>query len=304
MPPPDDQTKRLQLNDGRQLAFCTRGDPASPKAIWFDGTPGSRLTAVLDDEACERFGLCVATFDRPGYGRSDPKRGRSVADVADDVAQLTEHLRWDNWIAFGYSGGGPHALACGASLATQVRAVVAIATVGPPHELADWTSTAASGASVAHATWSADPERFEQQIREMRDELSPDPLAGMMSASGDDLSPADAGWLAEPDHYGMFNAALREALRPSHHGWHDDKVAIFQPWGFALEDIRVPVHLLHGSADSIAPITHMRQMADRIPDATVHEIVTAAHLSVLDHLDRLEPFITEQSFEAITGGRA
>lgn len=35
----DDQTRLFQLADGRQLAFCIRGDPAAPKAIWFDGTP-------------------------------------------------------------------------------------------------------------------------------------------------------------------------------------------------------------------------------------------------------------------------
>jgi len=301
MLPDDDQTKQLRLDDGRQLAFCSRGDSASPKAIWFDGTPGSRLTAVLGDEACERFGLCVATFDRPGYGRSEPNRGRSVADVASDVAQLTEHLQWDDWIAFGYSGGGPHALACGASLADQVRAVVAIATVGPPHELVDWATDAPRGASEARASLSADPERFEHQIRKMRDGLTLDPLAGMMAASGEDVSPADAAWLNEPAHYDMFNAALREALRPGQHGWHDDEIAIYRPWGFALHDIDVPVRFLHGVADSIAPVTHMRQMVERIPNATGDEILTAAHLSVLNHLDRLAPFLSDPSRKATTG---
>ena len=46
-----------------------------------------------------------------------------------------------------------------------------------------------------------------------------------------------------------------------------DVVLFGRPWGFALADIEVPVHLWYGDADIIVPLHHGRHLAERIPGA-------------------------------------
>src|SRR3954466_7191319 len=55
--------------------------------------------------------------------------GRTVADCAADVRAIAHAIGFARCAAWGFSGGGPHALACAALLPDLVRAV---GTVGPP----------------------------------------------------------------------------------------------------------------------------------------------------------------------------
>src|SRR2546428_7463178 len=95
------------------------------------GTPGSRLTRHPDPEIYERHGVRVVAYDRPGYGRSDPQPGRSVADAAADIAAIADELGFERFAVAGASGGAPHALAWGALLGDRVLRVGALVTPAP-----------------------------------------------------------------------------------------------------------------------------------------------------------------------------
>jgi hypothetical protein len=58
--------------------------------------------------------------DRPGYGGSTRRPGRSVPGVAEAVRALADAQGWKRFAVFGGSGGGPHALACAALLPERV----------------------------------------------------------------------------------------------------------------------------------------------------------------------------------------
>ena len=285
----------IDVGCGRTLAYSVQGDPDGQPVVWFDGTPGSRLTDVLDATLRREFGLQVLTFDRPGYGRSGPMPGRTVADVAHDVAGLVEHLGWRTWLAVGYSGGGPHALACAAAMPDRVAGVVAIATVGPPHELPDWESDAPPSDVATFRAIATDRAAFDEQMRRTVDAVAPDPVAAMIAAFGSGGTAADADWLSDPGHRRMFDVSLSEALAPGHFGWRDDEVALHEPWGFSLQDIRRPTLFLHGAEDPIAPVAHARQMVDLVPGASMIEVPDVGHLAILSYVERLESFITEHS---------
>jgi pimeloyl-ACP methyl ester carboxylesterase len=76
-------------------------------------------------------GLTLIAYHRPGYGGSSPQRGRSVADCAADVRAISRAVGFDRCVVWGLSGGGPHALACGALLDDLVAAVATIASWAP-----------------------------------------------------------------------------------------------------------------------------------------------------------------------------
>ena len=95
------------------------------------GTPsGSQPFPPAVDVMAER-GLRYVAFNRAGYGSSTRRPGRAVADVADDARAVLDHLGVEHAVTIGWSGGGPHALACGALLPDRIRAVATIASIAP-----------------------------------------------------------------------------------------------------------------------------------------------------------------------------
>src|SRR5436189_3246279 len=106
----------VAVSGGRQVAYEVWGDPAGAPVFLLHGTPGSRLGIRAPDDALARSGARLITYDRPGYGLSDPYPERTVADCTTDVAAIADALGYREFAVVGFSGGGPHALACGALL--------------------------------------------------------------------------------------------------------------------------------------------------------------------------------------------
>jgi pimeloyl-ACP methyl ester carboxylesterase len=87
------------------------------------GMPNSRLLYEPWQRAAERQAIRLISYDRPGYGGSDPDPGRSVASGAGDVRTIAPALGIERLAVWGMSGGGPYALACAALLPDLVAAV-------------------------------------------------------------------------------------------------------------------------------------------------------------------------------------
>jgi pimeloyl-ACP methyl ester carboxylesterase len=120
----------LRLPDGRMLGWAEFGDPAGAPVVYLHGTP-SRSRPPGD----ALTGIRLITFDRPGYGRSDPLRRPRMTAVAQDVGVLAAACGLERFGVVGFSGGAPYALACGAVLGHRITGVVAAALTGPDREL-------------------------------------------------------------------------------------------------------------------------------------------------------------------------
>lgn len=78
-------TGHVRTADGRRLAYRDRGDPGATAVVSHHGTPGSRLDRHPDEDAIlAELGVRMVTYDRPGYGESDPHPGRRVVDAVGD----------------------------------------------------------------------------------------------------------------------------------------------------------------------------------------------------------------------------
>jgi pimeloyl-ACP methyl ester carboxylesterase len=53
-----------------------------------------------------------------------------------------------------------------------------------------------------------------------------------------------------------------------------------QPWGFTIEDVRVPVRLWHGKQDRAFSVHLVEELAKRLPDCKAHFIEDAGHYSL------------------------
>jgi len=117
--------------DGRTLEAVDEGDPDGTLVVFHHGSPGAAVPFEPFDRAAAERAIRLVTYSRAGFGNSSRDEGRSVASAAADAAAVADHLGVERFLTMGWSGGGPHALACAALLADRVRAATTIAGVAP-----------------------------------------------------------------------------------------------------------------------------------------------------------------------------
>ncbi len=124
----------LELEDGRTLHVYDTGVGGSDGRLavfWHHGTPNIDAPPAPLFPTAARLGIRWVSYDRPGYGGSTPSPGRDLASAAYYVSAVTDALGIDRFAVVGHSGGGSHALACGALLPERVLGVVSVAGPAP-----------------------------------------------------------------------------------------------------------------------------------------------------------------------------
>jgi pimeloyl-ACP methyl ester carboxylesterase len=244
------------------------------------GTPSSGLPWEPMVRTIADRGLRYVSWSRPGYGDSSPHPGRTVASVVDDTAAILDALGADRAYVMGWSGGGPHAIACAALLPDRIISATTIASAAPyPAEGLDYFDGMGQENIDSFNAQMAGPEShiasFEEIWPVMRD-VSPEAVA---DALGDLIDDVDRGALSG-DLAAFLAANVREGLRDSYRGWYEDDVVFVEPWGFDLGAISRPVHLWQGGHDRMVPFGHGEWLAAHIPTACAHLYPEHGHLSL------------------------
>lgn len=253
--------------DGRTLHAYDSGERDRVAVFWHHGTPNLGAPPAPLFPAADRLGLRWVSYDRPGYGGSTPRPGRDIASAAADVATLADELGIARFAVLGHSGGGPHALACGALLGERVLAVVSISSPAPyGAEGLDYFAGMAEGGEAslrAAIAGRAAKEKFE--------------------ATDDDLDIgfADADWAALTGEWSWFNSVVGPAIEAGPAALIDDDLAYVNPWGFDPADVRGPTLIGHGGQDRMIPSSHARWLAGRCPNAELRVSEADGHVSVL-----------------------
>src|SRR5262245_25902620 len=115
----------LQHRDGRAIGYAEYGDPKGTPVLWCHGGPGSRLEPSGFAPAAEQVGLRLIGIDRPGYGKSTPVPGRTIASWVPDGLAVADELGLTRFAAVGVSTGGSYSLALAALAPERVLGVVA-----------------------------------------------------------------------------------------------------------------------------------------------------------------------------------
>jgi pimeloyl-ACP methyl ester carboxylesterase len=277
----------IVLADGRRLDIRVSGPSDGVPLVFHHGTPGSAVPFRALERAAHERHLRFVTSSRPGYGASTRQPGRSIADVVADTEAVLASLGAEQCLVAGWSGGGPHALACAARLGAAA-AVLVIAGVAP-YEADDLEWTAGMGQENVTEFGAAlqGEDQLRQLLVEWRDHLK-EPTVEMIISSLQTLLPeVDRAVLT--DEFGEDMVAnFREALRLGVDGWVDDDLAFTRAWGFDLKEISVPTAIWQGSADLMVPFAHGQWFSEKLPGATAHLEQGEGHLSVgIGALDRM-----------------
>jgi pimeloyl-ACP methyl ester carboxylesterase len=277
----------VQLPDGRRLDVRVSGPGDGLPLVFHHGTPGAATPIRALERAAHARGLRLVTTSRPGYGGSTRQPGRSVADVTADTAAVLAAIGAERCLIAGWSGGGPHALACGARLGAAA-AVLVIAGVSPyPAAGLDWMAGMGEENVVEFSTAMRGEEELRPYLLKEAEQLR-EITADQIIASLETLLP-DVDRAVLTGEFGDDMAAgFREAVRVGVDGWLDDDLAFTRPWGFDLAEMTAPTMIWQGSSDLMVPFAHGQWLAAQLPGASVHLEQGEGHLSVgLGALDRM-----------------
>jgi pimeloyl-ACP methyl ester carboxylesterase len=261
----------VELSDGRTLHYYdTREDQSDARVavFWHHGTPNVGSPPEPLFPAAAHNGLRWVSYDRPAYGGSTANPGRDVASAAADVGAIADALSISRFAVVGHSGGGAHALACGALLPGRVLAVVSIAATAPfDAEGLDW-----------YAGWSRSGAAEQRAARAGRAALE----AYLPSAEFDPgtFTPGDQSALE--GRWSWLAGVAGQAMEEGGDGMVEDLLAGAQGWGFAPADITVPVLIVHGEMDRMVPSAHGEWLAAHCPAAELRLAPGAGHITVLD----------------------
>jgi pimeloyl-ACP methyl ester carboxylesterase len=285
----DEQRITIPADDGRVIEALVAGPDDALPLVFHTGTPSGLVWNAPLAEAAAARGLRTVLYARPGYSGSTPQPGRLVADAAADVDKILERIGADEFVTAGWSGGGPHALACAALLPVRCLAAATIAGVAPYDSPGlDWMAGMAEenheefGAALAgEADLITFLDGAAGPLREISAAQVADGLGGLLSDTDKAALTAEFA-----DH---LAASLRAAVSPGIDGWRDDDLAFTRDWGLSLDALghATPVAIWQGDQDRMVPQTHGAWLAANIQLARARFRPGEGHLSLINRIGEI-----------------
>jgi pimeloyl-ACP methyl ester carboxylesterase len=184
-------------------------------------------------------------------------------------------------VALGWSGGGPHALACAALDRPRCRGAISLAGVAPSTVDFDWTDGMGPENVEEFELARTGGAAHEEMISVQRDFLVEADVTSLPEMLGGLLSEVDILALKEPDVIDVMVESFVHGLEPGNFGFLDDDLIFVKDWGFALTDVAGPVEIWFGGEDFMVPATHGRYLATHIAGATAFHQAAEGHFSIV-----------------------
>lgn len=276
------RAEEVRLSDGRVLAYAEWGPPNGRPLFHCHGIPDGRFGWGASS-ACENRDIRLIAVDRPGIGGSDPKPGRCVADWSTDVEELAERLELDRFTVTGWSGGAAYALACAHKLQSRIDGVALVGGAGRLDlpGFIEQMSTAMAW-KLAGRVPSAMTLAYGALARIAR--RSPGTAQRILSSG---LPKVDRAVVGRPEVGRRWVAAYVEAARASGRGLTEDMQTLLRRWDFEPAEIRIPVHLIHGKCDTVAPPAHAGYWIETLEAARPVWVEDAGHFLIEDHAEEI-----------------
>ena len=282
-----DDLLTVSVHGGRDVEVLVDGTESGTVLLFHSGSPSAAVKDPLMTRLAAERGLRMVTYSRPGYAASTPQHGRSVADAAADTAAILDHLGTDQFVTLGWSGGGPHALACSALLPDRCLAATTLASVAPYGVPGlDWLAGMGPENIVEFGVTLEGEEPLTRYLERE--------AVALGAVTGDQVAAALGGLVSEVDKAaltGEFADVLAESFRRAVStgiaGWRDDDLAFVRHWGFDLDAIRVPVIIWQGAQDRMVPFDHGRWLAANVAGARARLLPEEGHLSLVSHLGQI-----------------
>jgi pimeloyl-ACP methyl ester carboxylesterase len=269
----------FRRENGAAVAFSEYGDPHGAPVFFCHGWPSSRTMAELTDEAAKKLGLRIISADRPGIRDSKFHPNRTLLDWPPLLRELAAHLQIDKFKILAISGGAPYAYVAAWMIPERVEAIAVVSGAPPIAELQD-----CSGLLTLYnrllALRGSRPGLLRVLFHIARPFASIKLPIRVRPLLLKILQPCDANVLRDSKSFEACFESARQAWRSSAAGVMTDAEIYAKPWGFSLEEVRVPVRLWHGKKDRTFSFRLAEQIATRLPNCEFHLVDDAGHYSL------------------------
>ncbi|KAG5239571.1 hypothetical protein OIU77_012884 [Salix suchowensis] len=284
---------RIKLRDGRHLSYKENGVPrekAKANIILVHGFASTKhdIMSLTDPilHVVEELQLYIVSFDRPGYGESDPDLKRTPKSMALDIEELADHLGLGSkFHVMGFSMGGqvvwgclkyiPHRLAG----ATLIAPVVNYWWPGFPANL----STEAYNRQIPQDQWVLRVAHHIPWLTYWWNTQKLFPASSIIARKPEILSRQDLELVS------LVAEKSKDRPQATPQGefesLHRDYIVGFGRWEFDPMELENPfpnnegsIHLWQGDEDVLVPASLQRYIAQRLPWINYHELPGAGHL--------------------------
>ena len=198
------------------------------------------------------------------------------------MAAILDQVGGDQFITAGWSGGGPHALACAALLPGRCLAAASIAGAAPyDTKSLDWLDGMAKENVAEFSAAVAGEDELTRFLEEAAGPLRDVGAAEVAAGMGELVSDTDQAVLTG-DFAEYLAASLRAALRSGIGGWRDDDLAFTRGWGFGVAALGgAAIAIWQGDEDRMVPRTHGDWLAANISMARARLLPGDGHLTLV-----------------------
>src|SRR6266849_236485 len=271
----------VPLENSGVIAFEEYGDANGVPVIFCHGWPSTRTIARLTDEAARDLGIRIISPDRPGISGSSLQPDRKLIDWPRVVERFVNHLNLGEFRLLAVSGGAPYAYATARAMPERVRAIAIVSGAIPIADL-----PGREGLLLLYrwmlALYRKQPQLLRKLFYLARPILSlrlpvrlrPLLLKLLM------LRPCDENSLRDSAAFEAVFESQRRAWRGSAEGVMADAQIYAQPWGFRMEEVRVPVRLWHGNEDRAFSVRLAEEIARQLPNCKARFVDGAGHYSL------------------------
>lgn len=304
-PPPSDPlitSPRIKLSDGRYLSYLESGVPkekANYKVIFIHGFDCNKFSVFpLSQGLIEELGIYQLSFDRAGYGESDPDPKKTERSTALDIEELADNMGLGSkFYVMGYSMGGEIAWSCLKYIPHRLAGVCIVAPVSnywwpnfPPN-----VTKKAYSKQLVRDQWAVGVAHYAPWLVYWWNSQKWFPACSVIEHNPLIFSPPDLQILAS---FEKAHNATYVRQQGEFESLHRDMIVGFGSWEFDPMDLDIPfpngegsVQLWHGTEDLIVPAMLSRYISQNLPWVQYHEIADAGHLFPLaegmtDHLFR------------------
>lgn len=271
--------KLIQLEHGGLIAFEEYGDPAGVPVVFCHGWPSSCTMAELTDSAARESGVRIISPDRPGISGSTLQQDRKLIEWPEIVGQLADNLGIGQFRMLAISGGAPYAYVTAWAMPERVHAIAVVSGAPPIVDLSEHSGLLPLYRWML-TLYRHRPELLRKLFHVARPFASVRMSIRLARKLLRFLQPCDAEALRDAAAFNACFESQRRAWRGGAEGVLMDAQIYAEPWGFALEDVDVPVRLWHGKKDRTFSFQIAEEVEKRLPNCTARYIDNAGHYSL------------------------
>ncbi|HUO05733.1 MAG TPA: alpha/beta hydrolase [Candidatus Binataceae bacterium] len=250
-------------------------DGEGPVVLAMHGTPGGYDQILALSGEISAAGFKIIGWSRPGYLRTQISVGRTFEEQADAAAHLLDTLGHDRVAIYGASGGGPAAIQFALRHPDRVWGLMlecAIANQFPVSWRAKLAYVLLFNDIVLKLQGLYSKFALHRSVRGH--------VAGNGTLTDDEIEKLAASIVGDPDRLQILDSLI-SAMSPARlrrRGIENDAGQFETMAAPALDRIRCPALVIHGTADAEVPFAHGEHAAKSIPGAEFYPVPGGIHL--------------------------